>query len=609
MTSEQIKVSSRDLGQHQLMFSHFRRIFESIPDAVVCTDQRRRIVMVNPATERIFGFQEEELLDRGTDCLYNSREDFLRQSSERLDGDPAQFHKPFETTMKRKDGTTFPAETVCTVVGDGEDDFISYLKLIRDISERKELENNIRHLELTFRTVADFTYDWECWIQPDGNFRYVSPSCLRLTGHPVEDFMADASLFRKIIHPDDRPVWDKHHHESTANAGLREVQFRIIRDDGVVRWIEHACQPVRGDHGELLGFRSSNRDITTRKDYEQELHQALVEIKNYQEQLEAESAYLRDEIRVRLNYDNIIGCSNAMQYVFFKIEQIRDSDATVLLLGETGTGKELIARAIHNSSPRKDRSLVKVNCATLSANLIESELFGHEKGAFTSADRKHIGRFEFADKGTMFLDEIGELPLELQAKLLRVLQEGEFERVGSSRTITVDVRVIAATNRNLEKDVQQGLFRKDLWYRLNVFPITAPPLRDRVEDIPQLVRYFMEIFGRRQRKNITNIPAGVMTRLVKYPWPGNVRELENVIERAVLNTARETLVLADELQHPSENQETTLPTLMEMERNYLIEVLEKTNWKVSGKNSAAEILGLQRSTLRAKIKKHKIRKP
>ncbi|GAB6191233.1 sigma-54 interaction domain-containing protein [Desulfocastanea catecholica] len=307
--------------------------------------------------------------------------------------------------------------------------------------------------------------------------------------------------------------------------------------------------------------------------------------------------------------ERIIGSSHALQYLFFKIKQISSSDVTVLLFGETGTGKELFARAIHDSSPRKDHALIKVNCAILSESLFESELFGHEKGAFTSADSKRIGSLELAHKGTLFLDEIGDLPLTLQPKLLRVLQEGELQRVGSSTTIKVDVRVIAATNHDLSLDVRNGLFRKDLWYRLNVFPITAPTLRERAEDIPLLVRYFLDRFAFRYNKKITDIPSDVMQQLENYHWPGNVRELQNVIERAVINTHGETLALADALFRPSGTTRRQLQTLAEVERNYIIEVLEKTNWKISGKNSAAEILGLKRSTLRARLNKLNIDKP
>lgn len=607
MTIDQIKKKPPELEPQEQMLASFRRIFEANPDGVLCVDLERRILLVNRTAELLFGYREDELLGSTPECLYSKREDFLRVG-ERLRNDAEIVRKPFEVTLRKKNGTTFPAEILVNVVK-GQGGTLCFLALIRDISERKQLEGNLRNLEVKFRTVADFTYDWECWLQPDGRFRYVSPSCQRLTGYPVEDFMNDPSLFREIIHPEDKPQWDQHYLDAREKPGLREVQFRIIRADGEVRWIEHACQPVTDESGQLQGFRSSNRDITRRKNYEQDLNTALSEIKQYKEQLEAESAYLREEMKLTQNYDTIIGSSNTLEYVFFKIEQVSPSDTTVLLLGETGTGKELFARTIHNTSPRKNRLLVKIDCAALPEYLIESELFGHEKGAFTGADRKRIGRFEFADKGTILLDEIGELPVELQPKLLRVLQDGEFVRVGSAQTRRIDVRVVAATNRDLYQDVVNGRFRKDLWYRLNVFPITVPPLRERREDIPQLVRYFLDRHGCRQRKNITTIPVDVMMRLGNYHWPGNVRELENVIERAVFNTTGSTLTLADALEQPHSITAGHLQTLEEMGRRYITEVLEQTGWKVSGKNSAAEILGLNRSTLRARMKKHNIRRP
>ncbi len=608
MAIDQIKKKTSEVEPQQQMLASFRRIFEANPDGVLCVDLERRVILVNPAAELLFGYSEEELIGSSTDYLYSCREDFLRVG-ERLRSDAELVRKPFEVTLRKKNGTTFPAEIVANVIKGPNGDILCFLALIRDISERKQLVGNLRSLEVKFRTVADFTYDWECWLQADGRFRYVSPSCLRLTGYPAENFMNKPSLFREIIHPEDKPQWDKHHLEARENAALREIQFRIVRADGEVRWIEHACQPVTDESGHPQGFRSSNRDITRRKNYEQDLHHALSEIKQYKERLEAESEYLREEMKLTQDNDTIIGSSNTLEYIFFKIEQISGSDTTVLLLGETGTGKELFARTIHNTSPRKDRPLVKIDCAVLPEYLIESELFGHERGAFTGADSKRIGRFEFADKGTIFLDEIGELPLDLQPKLLRVLQDGEFGRVGASQTRRVDVRVIAATNRDLYQDVMSGRFRKDLWYRLNVFPITAPPLRDRREDIPQLVRYFIDRHSCRQRKNITTIPVGVMMRLGNYHWPGNVRELENVIERAVFNTSGSTLTLADQLQPPSEITGRHLQTLEDMECHYITEVLEHANWKVSGKDSAAEILGLKRSTLRARIKKHNIHIP
>jgi chemotaxis protein methyltransferase CheR len=337
---------------------------------------------------------------------------------------------------------------------------------------------------------------------------------------------------------------------------------------------------------------------------------ALFEIKKLKEQLEAERAYLQEEIKLEHNHKNIIGQSDGLHYVLYKVEQIARSNTIALVLGETGTGKELVARAIHGLSLRKDRALVKVNCATLPSNLIESELFGHEKGAFTGAHSRHLGRFEVADGATLFLDEIGELPLELQPKLLRVIQDGEFERLGSSHTIKVDARIIVATNRNLEEEVAKGRFRKDLWYRLNVFPITIPPLRDRMEDIPFLVDFYIKKISKRLGKSIETIPASVMHDLQNYQWPGNIRELENVLERAVINSSGPKLRLMDELTKPHNNNFATNSKTMEaVEREHIVRVLEHTHWKVSGKNGAAEILGLNRSTLRARMRKLGIRPP
>ena len=336
---------------------------------------------------------------------------------------------------------------------------------------------------------------------------------------------------------------------------------------------------------------------------------AFYEIKKLKDQLEAERAYLQEEINLEYNHENIIGKSDGLNYVLFKIEQIAGTDTNVLVLGETGTGKELVARAIHGLSQHKKRALVKVNCATLPSNLIESELFGHEKGAFTGAHSRHSGRFEVADGTTLFLDEIGELPLELQPKLLRVIQDGEFERLGSSQTIKVKVRIIAATNRNLEEEVSKGRFREDLWYRLNVFPITMPPLRDRLDDIPLLVDFYVKKISKRMGKSIEIIPANVMAALQNYHWPGNIRELENVLERAIINSSGPKLRLVDELQTQTKYLSAPKKTLETVEREYILRVLDQAQWKISGKNGAAEILGLNRSTLRARMRKLSISKP
>ncbi len=344
-----------------------------------------------------------------------------------------------------------------------------------------------------------------------------------------------------------------------------------------------------------------------RKQKEQSLQNALLNVKQLKDQLQQENIYLRQEIELQHKHDEIVGKSNTIKYVLSQAEQVAETNSTVLILGETGTGKELLARAIHNLSPRKDRPMIKVNCATLPATLIESELFGRGKGAYTGALSSQIGRFEMADGSTIFLDEISEMPLELQAKLLRVLQEGEFERLGDPRTINVNVRVIASTNRNLAKRIEQGSFREDLYYRLNVFPITIPPLRERKEDIPLLVWTFAKQFNTIMGKKIDHIGNKDMDALKRYQWPGNIRELKNIIERAMIPCQDSTLRI--HLPGPTESKASQTTVLADIEKRHIVNTLNSTNWRVGGKNGAAEILGLKRTTLLTKMKKLNIQRP
>jgi PAS domain S-box-containing protein len=463
---------------------------------------------------------------------------------------------------------------------------------------RSEADNELRQGELKYHIVADFTYDWEYWQNPDGTWRYVSPACERISGYRPEEFLQHPGLLRDIIMPEDRDRWDHHNCDSQKESGGREIQFRLQRPDGSTRWIEHVCQPVTGDGGEFIGIRASNRDIT-------ECKQGELEIERLKEQLQADYGYLLDEVKLTHDFENIIGNSNELKYVLHKVEQVAHSNTTVLILGETGTGKELIARALHSASPRQHRPLIKVDCTSLSPTLIESELFGHEKGAFTGAQSRKIGRFELAHGSTIFLDEVRQLPLELQTKLLRVVQEGEFERLGSSQPLKVDVRIIAATNRDLEEEVKKGRFREDLWYRLNVFPITVPPLRQRQEDIPLLVQSFVHRFNRKLGKEITKIPPQFLEALRQYPWPGNVRELENVIERAIIDTKGPVLHPVEKIgaSFPSEAPASPNKSLEAVERAHILQVLEEVSWKITGKDGAAARLELNPSTLRSRMRK------
>jgi formate hydrogenlyase transcriptional activator len=464
----------------------------------------------------------------------------------------------------------------------------------------------------------------------------------------VERSLLIGKPFSRFITSDTQDVFYFHRKKLFETQNTQTCELKLLKKDGSQFYAQLECILIKDMEGNITQTRTAISDISERKRMEEvlqnthselerrveertvelvksneelkteieerkrvelELREALSEIKRLKDQLEAERTYLQEEIKLEYNYENIIGQSDELKYTLYKVEQIAPKDTAVIVLGETGTGKELIVRAIHGSSLRKDRPLLKVNCATLPLNLMESELFGHERGAFTGAFDRRVGRFEAANGATLFLDEIGELPLELQPKLLRVIQDGEFERLGSSRSIKVDVRIIAATNRNLEEEVRNGRFREDLWYRLNIFPITVPALREHREDIPRLVEYYVDKISRRQGKSIESIPTTVMNTLQNYHWPGNVRELENVIERAVINSSGPKLRLMDELKTPHRDLSTTPKTMETVERDHIVRVLEQTHWKVSGKNGAAEILGLNISTLRARMRKLGIRRP
>jgi formate hydrogenlyase transcriptional activator len=336
---------------------------------------------------------------------------------------------------------------------------------------------------------------------------------------------------------------------------------------------------------------------------------AFQEIGELKNRLAEEKLYLEDEIRTEYNFEEIVGDSPALKTLLRQVETVAPTDSTVLIGGETGTGKELIARAIHNLSPRRDRTFVKINCSAIPTGLLESELFGHERGAFTGAIAQKIGRFELADKGTLLLDEVGDIPLELQPKLLRVLQEQEFERLGNPRTRRVDVRVVAASNRDLARMVEGGRFRSDLYYRLNVFPVTVPPLRERSEDIPTLVRYFAQMYARRMNKHIETIPAEALAALERYHWPGNIRELENLIERAVILSPGQTLRVPLTELKPLAEGSAAGPTLAEAEREHIRRALEECNWVLAGPQGAAARLGMKRTTLQSRMQKLGIARP
>jgi PAS domain S-box-containing protein len=394
--------------------------------------------------------------------------------------------------------------------------------------------------------------------------------------------------------------------ELTQDHPTDRIEMAHTRFDGVERWITWISTGIFNDSGELTELQVVGRDTTERKDYERQLQKAQEDLLEAQRRLEQENLYLREKVSISRTLDGIVAGSESMHEVFEKAGQVANTDAPVLLMGETGTGKELIAQAIHNDSKRKRKTMVTVNCAALPVSLIENELFGREKGAYTGALARQPGRFELAHQSTIFLDEIGELPVEIQVKLLRVLQFGEYQMLGSPETKKVDVRIIAATNKNLAEAVTNGSFRSDLFYRLNVFPITLPPLRQRKVDIPSLVFHFIDEIGNQIGKRIEKVSTDSMNRLLRYDWPGNVRELRNIIEYNMILAKGPVLELR--LHEDAVSAEKT-NTLNEQTKVMIERVLQQTGWKIRGKDGAAERLGMKESTLRFKMKKLGISRP
>ena len=511
--------------------------------------------------------------------------------------------------------------------------YYAYLKVVRiyaqDITERKRAEETRYESERILNRAQEIAHlgSWELDLLT--NRLKWSDETYRIFGLQPQEFSATYEAFIEVVHPDDRAAVDAAYSGSVREGrDTYEIEHRAVRKStGEIRTVHERCEHIRDAAGRIIRSIGIVHDITERKKMEEalqkahdeleqqveertvELRTALSEINTLKDQLEAENIYFRQENKMKHRFEQILGQSDGLKYALYRAEQVAPMNTTVLILGETGVGKELIAFAIHDMSPRKDRPMITVNCAALPGNLIESELFGREKGAFTGADTRQVGRFEIAHGSTLCLDEIGELPLEVQAKLLRVIQHNEFERLGSSNTVKVDVRIVATTNRDLEEEIRKGRFRQDLYYRLNVFPITVPPLRQRKEDIPLMVQAFIERYSRKTGKQITSIQKETMKALQDYPWPGNVRELESIIERAVILCPGPVFQLADKLEISSPPLLSAVRTLEETERNQILKILSETRWHIEGKDGAAAILGLHASTLRARMHKLGIVRP
>ena len=550
---------------------------------------------------KIFSFAQPEDLPEEADIDKKSLEAWNIQSGLYI---PIAALRSSEYTFgisSGKKGRTFPEEYIPRLRLLGEL-FVNALE--RSLGERALRESEER------LSLAASAAEAGLWIFDKDKGMVWSTQQLRELFRFDHDEEVGFERFLAVIHPDDRENVKKSILQSLKKREALRVEYRIVRPDGNIHWISSSGNSSPDGPGFPERLMGVSIDVTSRKDMEIELRERLAEIERLKLQLEKENLYLREEIKVDKGFESIVGTSNAHDYVLFKVKQVAPTDATVLIQGETGTGKGMVAHAIHEMSARKDRPMVTVDCASLPANLIESELFGREKGAFTGAYARQMGRFEVADGGTIFLDEVGEMPLELQTKLLRVLQEGKFERLGSPRTIKVDVRVISATSRDLKTEVQNKRFREDLFYRINVFPISIPPLRMRREDIPLLVHHFVDKYARKNGRRYDNIPKSTMKFFQSQPWPGNVRELEHVIERAVITSPGPVLQLADWPEVEAlQTKEEPLKGLEAMEREHILKILQETGWKIDGKGGAASLLGLHPSTLRFRLKKLNIKRP
>jgi formate hydrogenlyase transcriptional activator len=640
----------------------WRSVYENSAIGVALTDLNGRFLAVNRAYEKMLGYTEEEL--RKLTFLEITEEDYRDANrelvSELLEGKRQQFQ--IEKQYRRKGGTLRWVSNNVSLVPGTESVPRFIMALSEDITQRKQAEAALRKSEEKNRILLQINNAIITNLTQQALLHSISEAL-----HPVFPFdrcaitlyQPERDSFRFLavegeLHSDYFRTGLEFSRDETCGSWVFEHLRPLVRRDLekereyanerrlAAEGIRSMCVVPLALQGECIGLlslvsqqknRYSDEDAVFLQEVANQVALAIQNMQSYQEidslkaRLEKENVYLREELHTEHNFEEIVGNSPALLKVLHTVDQVAPTDSTVLIYGETGTGKELVARAIHSRSARNGRALVNVNCSAISAGLVESELFGHMKGAFTGALERRIGRFELAHGGTIFLDEIGELSLETQVKLLRVLQEHEFEPVGSSRSLRVDVRVIAATNRNLSEAVQAGRFRSDLFYRLNVFPIELPPLRERRSDIPQLVAFCISRFSKRLGKKIDGVSRESMENLVNYPWPGNIRELQNVIERAVVLSVDPTLRLDRDLMPVAastkgmEAPETDAPerrqadldspklllTLDEVDRNHILAALQHTSGVVDGPKGAAKILNLHPNTLRHRMAKLSIK--
>jgi len=566
------------------------KALDELPLPVVWFDKKGNFFAVNDAACRFWGYDREAILKMSVFDInpnMNAGNWDAHWEAKQIDS------STFESSHKRKNGEIFPVEITDNFVQ--LDGAVYSCAVIADITQRKEKDRQARLSDFTVQNAADAIF----WISTEGHIKEVNTEACIQYGYNREEFkqLRILDLYEDMSEADFRERW-----KSLKQSGQLRFETEHRARDGKKISVEVSSHFVLFEEMEFSC--SMVRDISDRKRKEAALRGALMEIKELKEKLEAENNYLQEEIELQNNFGEIISNNVKFKRILKQIEQVAPTSSTVLVTGESGTGKELIARALHQLSRRSSHPIIKVNCAALPANLIESELFGHEKGAFTGALSRKVGKFELADEGTLFLDEIGEMPIELQPKLLRAIQEGEIERLGGIKPIKVNVRLIAATNRDLEKEIGKSNFREDLYYRLNVFPIHSIPLRERPEDIPLLVQFFCEKLGNKLGKKITDIPQKVIDRLMQYDFPGNVRELENLIERGIITSRGSKLIIGNWF-NPKKKivRAESLLTLEEIQRQHLVKVLKHTNWRVSGVDGAAQILDMRPTTLHSKIER------
>lgn len=493
---------------------------------------------------------------------------------------------------------------------DSQEHIVGVQAVAVDVSGYKSIERDLESLKQHAESILNAAGEGIYGINLNGEASFVNPAAERMTGWTAEETIGQKIHFQHHHSYEDGspyPIERCPVYAAIRDGEIHHVEDEVFwRKDGSCFPVEYTSTPIY-EAGKLIGAVAVFKDTSERKKAQAELLDAFSQVQQLKEQLQAQNNYLREEIREESNFGRIVGHSKAVRDMQQSIGQVANTDASVLILGESGTGKELIARAIHEHSLRKNQTLVKINCGAISAGLVESELFGHEKGAYTGAHERRKGRFELADGGTLFLDEVGELPLETQVKLLRVLQEQEFEPVGSEKTLKVNVRVVAATNRDLTSQVADGTFREDLYYRLNVFPIHAPPLRERLEDVPQLAHYFMDRAAIKFGKPLKGFDEAGLSALQTYQWPGNIRELQNIIERAAILAVGPIIPIADLLADPATLQPPTpqaeLLSLQAVERAHIQRVLTHTRGVISGPKGAAKILDIHPNTLRSRMLK------